>query len=177
MLPAWSCGYRKLTWARGVLGLKLNSIIIWKKATAFSQHIFKNNCADMPIRKKTNKNPPVMSHEFIIQNHADIVSCVAMVFLLGLMFEVSCRPTQVAFNRVSWWWCSWIWQTCCFGDTRNRSVHSTMAIWSILHISSISVRKFFVNSDLIAPLLVFQLLQLHCFAFSLVCWWQYGNHP
>lgn len=30
-----------------------------------------------------------MSHEFVIQNHADIVSCVAMVFLLGLMFEVS----------------------------------------------------------------------------------------
>lgn len=46
----------------------------------------------MPIRKKTNKNPPVMSHEFIIQNHADIVSCVAMVFLLGLMFEVSFSP-------------------------------------------------------------------------------------
>lgn len=44
---------------------------------------------DMGIRKKSNKNPPVMSHEFIIQNHADIVSCVAMVFLLGLMFEVS----------------------------------------------------------------------------------------
>lgn len=43
----------------------------------------------MAIRKKSNKNPPVMSHEFIIQNHADIVSCVAMVFLLGLMFEVS----------------------------------------------------------------------------------------
>uniref|UniRef100_A0A8C8LME9 Translocating chain-associated membrane protein n=1 Tax=Oncorhynchus tshawytscha TaxID=74940 RepID=A0A8C8LME9_ONCTS len=42
----------------------------------------------MGIRKKTNKNPPVLSHEFIIQNHADIVSCVAMVFLLGLMFEV-----------------------------------------------------------------------------------------
>lgn len=46
----------------------------------------------MGIRKKSNKNPPVMSHEFIIQNHADIVSCVAMVFLLGLMFEVSPRP-------------------------------------------------------------------------------------
>uniref|UniRef100_A0A8C8F1P3 Translocating chain-associated membrane protein n=1 Tax=Oncorhynchus tshawytscha TaxID=74940 RepID=A0A8C8F1P3_ONCTS len=42
----------------------------------------------MGFRKKTNKNPPVLSHEFIIQNHADIVSCVAMVFLLGLMFEV-----------------------------------------------------------------------------------------
>lgn len=43
----------------------------------------------MGIRKKTTKNPPVLSHEFVIQNHADIVSCVAMVFLLGLMFEVS----------------------------------------------------------------------------------------
>uniref|UniRef100_A0A3B1KA88 Uncharacterized protein n=1 Tax=Astyanax mexicanus TaxID=7994 RepID=A0A3B1KA88_ASTMX len=42
----------------------------------------------MGIRKKSNKNPPVLSHEFVIQNHADIVSCVAMLFLLGLMFEV-----------------------------------------------------------------------------------------
>uniref|UniRef100_A0AAQ4S0J6 Translocation associated membrane protein 1 n=1 Tax=Gasterosteus aculeatus aculeatus TaxID=481459 RepID=A0AAQ4S0J6_GASAC len=45
----------------------------------------------MGIRKKTNKNPPVLSHEFVIQNHADIVSCVAMVFLLGLMFEVTSK--------------------------------------------------------------------------------------
>ncbi|MBN3278616.1 TR1L1 protein, partial [Polyodon spathula] len=45
----------------------------------------------MGIRKKTNKNPSVFSHEFIIQNHADIVSCVAMVFLLGLMFEVTAK--------------------------------------------------------------------------------------
>ncbi|XP_071183977.1 translocating chain-associated membrane protein 1-like 1 [Salvelinus alpinus] len=45
----------------------------------------------MGLRKKTNKNPPVLSHEFIIQNHADIVSCVAMVFLLGLMFEVTSK--------------------------------------------------------------------------------------
>ncbi|MGH0123943.1 UNVERIFIED_CONTAM: hypothetical protein FKN15_015537 [Acipenser sinensis] len=45
----------------------------------------------MGIRKKTNKSPPVFSHEFIIQNHADIVSCVAMVFLLGLMFEVTAK--------------------------------------------------------------------------------------
>ena len=43
----------------------------------------------MAIRKKSTKSPPVLSHEFILQNHADIVSCVAMVFLLGLMFEVS----------------------------------------------------------------------------------------
>ncbi|XP_061522620.1 translocating chain-associated membrane protein 1 [Phycodurus eques] len=45
----------------------------------------------MGIRKKSTKSPPVMSHEFVIQNHADIVSCVAMVFLLGLMFEVTSK--------------------------------------------------------------------------------------
>ncbi|CAG0909064.1 unnamed protein product, partial [Cyprideis torosa] len=38
---------------------------------------------------RTNKNPPVFSHEFVIQNHADIVSCVAMVVVVGLMFQVS----------------------------------------------------------------------------------------
>ena len=49
----------------------------------------------MAIRKKSSKNPPVLSHEFVLQNHADIVSCVAMVFLLGLMFEVSpARPNR-----------------------------------------------------------------------------------
>ena len=40
-------------------------------------------------RTRTNKNPPVFSHEFFIQNHADIVSCIAMVFVIGLMFQVS----------------------------------------------------------------------------------------
>jgi len=44
----------------------------------------------MPLRgKKSTKNPPIMSHEFVIQNHADIVACVAMVFVVGLMFQVS----------------------------------------------------------------------------------------
>ncbi|KAI1902298.1 hypothetical protein AGOR_G00043290 [Albula goreensis] len=42
----------------------------------------------MGIRKK-NKNPPILSHEFVIQNHADIVSCIAMLFVLGLLFEVT----------------------------------------------------------------------------------------
>lgn len=46
--------------------------------------------AAMGLRKK-NKSPPVFSHEFIVQNHADIVSCVAMVFLLGLMFEMTAK--------------------------------------------------------------------------------------
>lgn len=40
-------------------------------------------------RKSSNKNPPFFSHEFVIQNHADIVSCVAMVFVVGLMLPVS----------------------------------------------------------------------------------------
>ena len=39
--------------------------------------------------RKSGKNPPILSHEFVIQNHADLVSCVAMVFVLGLMFQVS----------------------------------------------------------------------------------------
>ncbi|GAB1284803.1 Translocating chain-associated membrane protein 1 [Apodemus speciosus] len=45
----------------------------------------------MAIRKKSNKNPPLMSHEFVLQNHADIVSCLAMLFLLGLMFEITAK--------------------------------------------------------------------------------------
>lgn len=48
----------------------------------------------MAIRKKSNKNPPLLSHEFVLQNHADIVSCLAMLFLLGLMFEVSPPPSR-----------------------------------------------------------------------------------
>ncbi|XP_023015157.1 translocating chain-associated membrane protein 1 [Leptinotarsa decemlineata] len=42
-----------------------------------------------PVRKSSNKNPPILSHEFIIQNHADIVSCVAMVFVVGLMVQAT----------------------------------------------------------------------------------------
>ncbi|KAI4470918.1 translocation associated membrane protein [Holotrichia oblita] len=42
-----------------------------------------------PVRKNSNKNPPVFSHEFIIQNHADIVSCVAMVIVVGLMVQAT----------------------------------------------------------------------------------------
>ncbi|XP_002717148.1 translocating chain-associated membrane protein 1-like 1 isoform X1 [Oryctolagus cuniculus] len=41
----------------------------------------------MGFRKKSSKNPPMLSQEFILQNHADIASCVGMFFLLGLMFE------------------------------------------------------------------------------------------
>lgn len=40
-------------------------------------------------RKSSNKNPPFLSHEFVIQNHADIVSCFAMIFVVGLMLQAT----------------------------------------------------------------------------------------
>ena len=43
----------------------------------------------MAVKRRSTKNPPVLSHEFVIQNHADIVACVAMVFVVGPMFQVS----------------------------------------------------------------------------------------
>lgn len=45
--------------------------------------------------RKVTKNPPILSHEFVIQNHADIVSCVAMVFVLGLMFQATAPVASV----------------------------------------------------------------------------------
>ena len=43
-----------------------------------------------PRKSGSTKNPPIFSHEFVIQNHADIVSCIAMLFVVGLMFQVTC---------------------------------------------------------------------------------------
>ncbi|XP_076208088.1 translocating chain-associated membrane protein 1-like 1 isoform X3 [Aptenodytes patagonicus] len=44
----------------------------------------------MGLRRK-NKSPAVLSHEFVIQNHADTASCLVMGLLLGLMFEVPAK--------------------------------------------------------------------------------------
>jgi len=49
----------------------------------------------MVAKGKKTKNPPILSHEFIIQNHADIVACVAMVFVVGLMFQISSPMASV----------------------------------------------------------------------------------
>lgn len=43
----------------------------------------------------SSKNLPYLSHEFIIQNHGDIVTCVFMVFILGLMFQVTAPLASV----------------------------------------------------------------------------------
>jgi len=40
------------------------------------------------VRRGGTKNPPIFSHEFVIQNHADIVACGAMIFVIGLIFQV-----------------------------------------------------------------------------------------
>lgn len=39
------------------------------------------------LRKLSSKNAPILSHEFVIQNHADIVSCFAIVFVVGLLVQ------------------------------------------------------------------------------------------
>nr|XP_008535180.1 PREDICTED: translocating chain-associated membrane protein 1-like 1 isoform X3 [Equus przewalskii]XP_008535181.1 PREDICTED: translocating chain-associated membrane protein 1-like 1 isoform X3 [Equus przewalskii] len=51
--------------------------------------------AIMAFRKKSPRNPPVLSHEFILQNHADLVACVGMFFVLGLMFEGAAEASIV----------------------------------------------------------------------------------
>jgi len=48
-----------------------------------------------PIRNQKNKNPPFLSHEFVIQNHADIISCVAMVFVVGLMLQATSAVASI----------------------------------------------------------------------------------
>uniref|UniRef100_A0A8C4Q1L3 TLC domain-containing protein n=1 Tax=Eptatretus burgeri TaxID=7764 RepID=A0A8C4Q1L3_EPTBU len=50
------------------------------------------------VVKKKNKNPAVFSHEFFIQNHADIMSCVAMLVIIGLMFEAT---ADAAFSFIT----------------------------------------------------------------------------
>ena len=42
----------------------------------------------MPARRRGEKvTPPVFTHEWVIQNHGDIAACVAVFFVLGLMFQ------------------------------------------------------------------------------------------
>ena len=39
-------------------------------------------------KRPGNKVIPYLSHEFVIQNHGDIATCICMVFIVGLMFQV-----------------------------------------------------------------------------------------
>lgn len=51
------------------------------------------------LRKSSSKNAPILSHEFVIQNHADIVSCFAIVFVVGLLVQVSEERQDMAGIR------------------------------------------------------------------------------
>ena len=68
----------------------------------------------VPRRGKSNKNPPIFSHEFIIQNHADIVSCVAMVLVIGLMFQVSVTRCCIALVEFSYVFDRYVITDSCF---------------------------------------------------------------
>lgn len=48
----------------------------------------------MPPRKK-QKNPPIFSHEFVIQNHADILACLAILIVAGLISEGSAKISRL----------------------------------------------------------------------------------
>ncbi|OUC39881.1 TRAM1-like protein [Trichinella nativa] len=41
------------------------------------------------VGRKPNKNASVFSQEFIIQNHADIVSCIVMLFVIAMTFKAT----------------------------------------------------------------------------------------
>lgn len=45
----------------------------------------------MAIKRRTGptKSPPILSHEFFIQNHADIISCLAMMIVILLLFQAT----------------------------------------------------------------------------------------
>jgi|UniRef100_A0A914DER9 translocating chain-associated membrane protein 1 len=40
-------------------------------------------------------SPPILSHEFIIQNHGDIMSCILMLVILGFMFQITAPLAQI----------------------------------------------------------------------------------
>lgn len=86
-----------VSWSRDFWQQKLRVGALWVRrrqlpfftpaCIATSSHVSYREKMGMR-RPRSTKNPPVFSHEFFIQNHADIVSCVAMVFVIGLMFQV-----------------------------------------------------------------------------------------
>lgn len=40
-------------------------------------------------KRPSTKVVPYLSHEFVIQNHGDIATCICMIFVVGLMFQTS----------------------------------------------------------------------------------------
>lgn len=44
---------------------------------------------------RLKKSPPIMSHEWVRENHGDIISCVIMLVMLGLVFQVTSPIAQL----------------------------------------------------------------------------------
>lgn len=76
----------------------------------------------MALKRRTGtaKNPPILSHEFVIQNHADIVSCVAMLIVIGLLFQAT-APFCLAFVALQ------------HNATERKSVWEFVELWSLTH--------------------------------------------
>lgn len=132
--------------------IKVGSIQQWQKwamSSALRLKPFGN--------KKDKKNPPILSHEFVIQNHADIVSCVAMVFVVGLMMQVcklittksSCMFPQnmitshfisyfIHKKRKKFEWLKLMWQTLM---PRLYVVHITCEYFSALCVDLARVKE------------------------------------
>lgn len=84
-----------LPWMWIVQGHVVDWVLVswwWKPghhwASLFSSWCFTFITVKMPSRRKSGKNAPILSHEFMITNHGDIISCVCMLFMVGLMFQV-----------------------------------------------------------------------------------------
>ncbi len=90
---------RARVWVQQVFGVCFPEICFSWASLSWSGAFVPRERRAMGFRKK-NKSPPVLSHEFVIQNHADMVSCVAMVVLLGLMFEVIISDRYLLLNSI-----------------------------------------------------------------------------
>ncbi|CAJ0574765.1 unnamed protein product, partial [Mesorhabditis spiculigera] len=44
---------------------------------------------------KKKGNPPILSHDFIIQNHGDIMSCILMLVVVGFMFPTTAPLSSI----------------------------------------------------------------------------------
>jgi translocating chain-associated membrane protein 1 len=80
------------------LALRHGCPVTWNPLADNTGHSRENTRFKRPkmvLKAKKTKTPPIFSHEFVIQNHADIVACVAMVFVVGLMFQISSPAASV----------------------------------------------------------------------------------
>lgn len=47
------------------------------------------------LSRSKKSSPPILSHEFVITNHGDIISCIIMVIMIGFMFQITSPISQL----------------------------------------------------------------------------------